>query len=122
MNYELHSTGFVEESLGDYGVLRGDVAQNFAARVYVSDCLFGAQAIEAAFLIEDAGGLLAACGDFFAQARNGGGQLGGAAGSFTQPERNIGSSAFRIGYANAALLDALDSPGIRAEEENAADD
>ncbi len=54
MDHKLHTAAFVEESLGDHGLLSGHRAKNCAARDDVFDRLLGACVIEAAFDLQPA--------------------------------------------------------------------
>jgi len=73
---ELHSAAFVEEPLGDDGLLAGHCAEDFAPLDNVFGQLFGAGVIERAFLLQpgDGFGYIRGAGGqgvhFFAQVRN----------------------------------------------------
>ena len=78
VNDELHAAAFVEEALGDDGLLRGNVAEDGAAGDDVLDELFGGGGVEAAFVVEPGDGGLDFGGGIdtaMAQARSGGHNL-----------------------------------------------
>ena len=58
MDDELHATAFIEEALGDDGLLSGNFAQHGAAGDHVFDDLLRAGVIEAALLFQPGDGVL----------------------------------------------------------------
>src|SRR5271170_6924156 len=52
MDHELHASAFVEEALGDHGVLGGNGAQDGAAGDNIFDRLLRSRAVETAFLLQ----------------------------------------------------------------------
>ncbi len=143
MNDELHAAGFVEETLGDDCILRGNDAEDCAAGDDVFDGLLGGALIEAAFVLEPCDGLRgfgffarfgeSVCAldetrrdvrgpfaDFFAELGNLMRKLHRASGSFAAPERNCGSGAVSVFDENRIAANAADAPGSIAEEHDVA--
>ena len=58
VNDQLHAAAFVEEALGDDGLLGGDVAQDGAASDDVFDELLGGGSVEAAIVVQPGDGSL----------------------------------------------------------------
>ena len=105
VDHQLHAATFVEEALRHHTGVGRHRAERVASALSVGDGLLPAQAIEPAFIGNDAGG-----GDFGAQCRHFVRQFARASGRFSAPERNGRRRAMGIFHADAPLLYAADAP------------
>lgn len=115
---KLHAAGFVEEALGDDGIPRGQGSESGGGRLEVGDGLARAGFVEGAFGHEELRGFRAAPDYLFPDAGDFGGEFGGPARGFAEPEGDGGRGSLGVLDADAAGFDALDAPGMRAEEED----
>ena len=135
VDHELHAAAFVEEALGDHGLLRGHGAKHRAAGDDVFDRLLGAGIVEAAFVLEPANGgadFGRVCAgknrrvtrneraDLFAQLGDAPGEFHGARRRFAAPERNVGRRALRVLDQHGAAAHAANAPGRVAEQHDVA--
>ena len=107
MNHQLHAAGFIEKTLEDDGIERGQAAERGAARAEVLNQFNSRRLSESDRLDQPPHGG-AACQsllDFLSEPRYGRRQLQGAARRLTQPKRNGRWLASRILDAHRAPLD-----------------
>src|SRR5579863_717279 len=137
MNYQLHASTFVKETLGDNGVLGRNVSQNGAALQDVLNRLLGAGVVETALLLQPGDGFRD-CGlglrnanrkdvaqtiaDLFAQIGHMEGQLLGAGRSFAAPEGDGGRRTMRVFDQHPAgfAFYAMNAPRSVAEQHDIA--
>ena len=122
MDDQLHPAGLVEETLGDDSLLGGHRAEHPGALDHVRRGLLGGPALHAE-LVDEPLHCAAAVDvrvDLVPQIRHLVGQLAGASGRLTEPERDGRRRPARILDAYLAAADPADAPGVVAEEEDIA--
>ena len=138
MDHQLHAAAFIEKSLGDNRLLRGNRAQNRAPRLNIFHNLLGATLIQAAFLHQPTCGRTLRRrwnGTCFARPRgqiiqpgahlfsNVGhllGQFWCPGGRFAPPKRNVWRRAFGIFNQYRSGLYTANAPGIISQEHDVA--
>ncbi len=122
---ELHPARLVEEALGHNPRRRRHRAEGAARGLHVAQRELGAGPLERAVLDEPGDRRLLAFGvelgeDLFAQGGELAGELGRSRGTFAEPERHVRRLPVGVLDPDLAGLDALDAPGVVAEQEDVA--
>ena len=120
VNDQLHAAAFIEESLGDDGLLRWQRSERGSAGANVERRPVRRRGDRARIRASAIDTVSLWSSDLSANVRDFLGQFDGAARRFAAPERNRGRGAMRILHANAARLHAANAPGSRAEQKHVA--
>src|SRR5215470_1215596 len=137
MNHKLHASAFVEEALGNDGLLRRHGAEHGTTLQDIFDRLLGGGVVHAALLLEPADGggdfwavwgdvnwrcIAEQIADLLAKFGHVGREFFGARGGFATPERHAGRSAVRVLHEHAAGIrfHAADHPRRVAEQHDVA--